>query len=162
MRSTLMRVINGGPISPDGRYWQKRAPLSLQIDPSCRTVPAIYDPAVRKLLIEAYKRSINPKLPNGVAEHGFHVTQEPGSQTFSPGSIITSGQQRRINGLKIRVAQPKNAVLFAHTHPNNRPPSEIDDYDRSAATQLGTPVAAIDGSGRVYCALPGAPLSTRR
>jgi hypothetical protein len=98
--------------------------------------------------------------PSGTAEHAFWVSQSP---IWKPwiGPTFTSGFQRQITGEMAQRTMPSVLgsiltlyyvrPLLIHAHPNNPPPSPVNQGDIGAAAQLGATIVAIDKAGNLTC-----------
>lgn len=152
----------------DGTRWQSAPqdgapPEKVRVDPSCYSVPAVYEPEIQLKALDAMRRSLN-YAPGHVAEHGFFSSPKRSGGPRSTWSIFTSGQPDTIDGDYVKHNLPSATDLsrygleqpdvFMHSHPNYDPPSRPSKKDRSTAEALKMPVAVIDRGGNISCVLP--------
>lgn len=138
-------------------------PSKVKVDPSCQTIPAAYDPIVRRTALEALNKSVNDKAA-GKAEYGFLTSQNMWRDGYSVGPIFSSGRQRIIDSELVSRMAPGlmrsmlngtyRPSLLVHAHPNNRPPSPPGHKDQTSSNNLGIPIASIDREGNLFCVLP--------
>jgi RHS repeat-associated protein len=148
-----------GPSTGRGPGTGNIGQIKITINKNCQGVGVLNDPKVQSAMRNALAKSLSGN-DSGTAEFGFFVGDAMfGSNWIGP--TFTSGFQSIMDGDQIKSYRPLGIAnlltgywprsVFIHTHPNNTPPSPVDDKDIQAAEQQGMVIVAIDKGGNVTC-----------